>query len=176
MLDVTPPQHSLTPHKTPPNENKRFQLWQLIFAKFNMSYGCLKFTLADQVADLPPSQSSIDALNTITLHVALPSQLNTDALHTTTPTAWSRTMHVYIEGRWTPLIWAQMPCILLHPLLDLGQYIYIEGRWTPPIIGTQMPCILLHPLLDLRQCIYIEGRWTPQSFKHRCLTYCYTHC
>ena len=26
-----------------------------------------------------------------------------------------------------------------------------------------MPCILLHPLLDIVQCIYIEGRWTPHS-------------
>ena len=26
-----------------------------------------------------------------------------------------------------------------------------------------MPCIPLHPLLDLVQCIYIEGRWTPNQ-------------
>ena len=47
------------------------------------------------------SQLSIDALNNATLQtVALPSLLRTDA------------------------------CILLHPLLDLGQCTYIEGRWT----------------------------------------------
>ena len=34
-------------------------------------------------------------MNTITLHVALPSQSSTDALHTATPTAQSRLMHIY---------------------------------------------------------------------------------
>ena len=29
------------------------------------------------------------------------SQMTTDALHSTTPTARSSTMHIYIEGRWT---------------------------------------------------------------------------
>ena len=46
-------------------------------------------------SDRPPGQLSIDALNTVTLHVDLPSQLSTDALHTTTPNARSRTMHIY---------------------------------------------------------------------------------
>ena len=69
----------------------------------------------------PPSQSSIDALNTITLHGSLPGQLSTDAFHTTTPTARS----------------------------NLGQCIYIECRWTPQSFEHRMPCILLHPLLDL---------------------------
>ena len=50
--------------------------------------------------------------------LVLPSQLSTDALHTATPTARSG----------PPVNQAQMPCILLHPLLDLGQCIYIEGR------------------------------------------------
>ena len=42
-----------------------------------------------------PSQLSIDALNTITLYVALPGQSSTDALHTATPTARFQTMHIY---------------------------------------------------------------------------------
>ena len=48
---------------------------------------------------------------------------------------------------------AQMPCIPLHPLLDLD----------PPVNQAQMPCIPLHPLLDIVQGIYIEGRWTPSQ-------------
>ena len=31
----------------------------------------------------------------------------------------------------------------------------------PPMNQAEIPCILLHPLLDIVQCIYIEGRWTP---------------
>ena len=60
---------------------------------------------------------------------------------------------------------AHMPCIPLHPLLDLGQCIYIEGRWTPypPANQAQMPCILLHPLLDLGPCIYIYKADGPHS-------------
>ena len=43
--------------------------------------------MSDLLADLPPSQLSIDALNTITPNVAdlPPSQLSIDALNTTTP-------------------------------------------------------------------------------------------
>ena len=37
-----------------------------------------------------------------------------------------------------------------------------------------MPCIPLHPLIDLGQCTYIKGRWTPQSSEHRCIEYCCT--
>ena len=135
-----------------------------------------------------------------------PVQLSRDALHTTTPTARSRTMHTYRRQMDPTVNWASMPCIPLHPLLDLGQCIYIEGRWInpshlsiddlhnttptarsrtvhiyrrqmdPPVNWAQMPCILLHPLLDPGQCLYIEGRWTPQSIKHRCLEYHYTSC
>ena len=36
MSDVTP----LTPPKTPPHDNYKFQLWRLIFARFHMSYCC----------------------------------------------------------------------------------------------------------------------------------------
>ena len=43
----------------------------------------------------PPVNQAIDALNTITLHVALPSHSSTDALHVATPTARSRTMPIY---------------------------------------------------------------------------------
>ena len=113
------------------------------------------------------------------------SQLSIDALHTTTPTAGSR----------PPVYQASMPCILLHPLLDIVQCIYIEGRWTPqstehrclayhythcqiqyyayiqmaygpPVNQEQMPCILLQPLLDL----------DPQSIELRWPSYSYTHC
>ena len=62
-----------------------------------------------------------------------PSQLSTDALHTATPTARSRTMHIYRRQMDPPVNPAQMPSILLHPLLDLGQCIYIEGSWTPQL-------------------------------------------
>ena len=84
-----------------------------------------------QNADGPPSHLSIDALNIITLHVALPSQSRIDTLHTTKPSARSRTMHIYRMQLDPHVNQGQMPYILLHPLLDLGQCIYIEGRWTP---------------------------------------------
>ena len=57
----------------------------------------------------------------------------------------------------------------------IAQYNAIQHR-SSPVNRAQMPCILLHPLLHLGQCIYIEGIWTPQSIQHRCLAYCYTHC
>ena len=146
--------------------------------------------------DPPPSQSSIEALHNgtptprySTMHIyrrEMDSPVNeAEALHTATPTARSR----------PPVYQAYMPCILLHPLLDLVQCIYIEGRWTPsqlsidalhtttptarsrpPVYQAYMPCILLHPLLDIVQCIYMAGRWTPQSIEHKCLAYHYTHC
>ena len=50
-----------TPPKHPPNDNKRFQLWQVIFA-LNIS----THNLADEptLADGSPIESGIDALNT----------------------------------------------------------------------------------------------------------------
>ena len=48
-----------------------------------------------------PSQSSIEALHTVTCYIYLymnpPSQLSIEALHTIT-------LYIYIEGRWTPLV------------------------------------------------------------------------
>ena len=51
----------VTPLETPPNDNKRFQTWQVIFALNTSTQN-----LADEhtVADGPPSELSIDALNT----------------------------------------------------------------------------------------------------------------
>ena len=134
-----------------------------------------------------------------------PSQLSTDALHTATPTATSRTMHIYRRQMDPP---GQSSTDALHttmPTATPGQCIYKEGRWSspvnqadalhtatptarsktmhiyrrqmdPPLNQAQMPCILLNPLLHLGQCIYIEGSWTPQSIEHRCLAYFYTYC
>ena len=124
-----------------------------------------------------------------------PSQSSIDALHTTTPTARSRTMHTYRRQMDPPVNWAQMPYIPLHLLLDIVQCLYIEDRWTPQSIDTdalhttthtarcstmhiyrrqmdlpvnwaEIPCIPLHPLLDL----------DPLPTDHRCLPYHYIQC
>ena len=101
-----------------------------------------------QKADGPPSQSSIDAL------------------HSTTPTASSR----------PPVYQAQMPCILLHPLVDLVQCIYIEGKWTPQSVKER--CLAYcynHSQMQYNAYIY-RRQMDPQSIRHRCLVYHYTHC
>ena len=73
----------------------------------------------------PPSQLSIDALNTVTPNLAdladiaqctymydrsTPSQLSIDALNTVTPN--------------------------LADLVDIAQCIYMHGKWNPPVNGT----------------------------------------
>ena len=65
-----------------------------------------------------------------------PQSDGTESFHTATPTARSNKMHIYWRQIDPPVNWAQMPCILLHPLLDLVKCIYIEGRWTPSQLST----------------------------------------
>ena len=65
----------------------------------------LEFTLADQVADVPPILTSSGQewqfqVSIVTAHISrstgrsTPSQSSTDALHTATPTTRSRTMYI----------------------------------------------------------------------------------
>ena len=94
----------------------------------------------------PPSQSSIEALHTITLYIYIyrremnpPSQLSTDALHTAILTARSSTMHI--------------DRIQMNP----------PGQSIIDALNTAT----LH--------IYIyKGDEPPRSTDHRCLEYCYT--
>ena len=44
-----------------------------------------------------------------------------------------------------------MPCILVHPLLDLGQCIYMTDRWFSPLVNTTR-----QNLTDVAQCTYIQ--------------------
>ena len=115
-----------------------------------------------------PSQLSIDALHTTTptARSRPPSQSSTDVLYTTTPTARCSTMHIYRN---------QMDSQSINHRCLAYCYTHCQ-IYTPPGNQAQMPCIPLHPLLDIVQCIYIEGTWTPKSIKYRCLAYCYTHC
>ena len=71
------------------------------------------------MSDGPPSQSSIDALNTATPILAALA----DIAHCT-----------YMHGRWIPHInWAYMPWILLHhtSFTYRRMHIYTRDRWTP---------------------------------------------
>ena len=68
VTPLTPPKHAQNTHETPPKDNKRFQLWQVIFALNTSTQN-----LADEhtLADGPPtSESSIDVLNTATPNFA----------------------------------------------------------------------------------------------------------
>ena len=114
----------------------------------------------------PPSQSSIDALNTTTPNLA--------DLHI------YRTMHIYL-WQITPL---QSSIYAINTITPNVAHIYIEqctythGRLTP-LPPIEHRCLQycytkLGRSIHLEQCIYTHGRLIPQSLKHRCLEYCYT--
>ena len=85
-VTCNPPWHPL---KYPPNDNKRFQLWQVIF-----SLNTSTQNLAEEhtLADGPPQESSLDVWNTATPNLAdkptladgTPQYQSRDDLHTTT--------------------------------------------------------------------------------------------
>ena len=84
-----------------------------------------------------------------------PSKLSTEALHTTTPSARSGTMHIYRREMDLP---SQSSTEAFH---TTTLPIYRDRKikeMDPPVNQSQRPCIPLHPLRDLVQCIYIEGR------------------
>ena len=89
-----------------------------------------------------------------------PSQSSIDTLHTATPTARSRTMHIYLRQMDLP-VQSSMDALNTATPNILAYHNAIWHR-SSPVNRAQMSCILLQPLLDLVQCMYIEGRWTPQ--------------
>ena len=97
MSDVTP----LNTPKTPPHDNYKFQLWGLIFARCNTP------NLPDEptLADGPPSELRIDALNTSRQKLADEPTLADGPL-------W------VIEQRW-----------LEYQYTKIGRWIYF-GQWT----------------------------------------------
>ena len=153
--------------------------------------------LADLLADLPPSQLSIDALNTATPNLAdlPPSQLSIDALNTATPYLADllpdlppSMEHRCLEYCYTKLgsTGRSTPQSIVHRCLE---YCYIKPGWSTPINGAidalntttlNLADLLADLLLSQlsRRCFeYCNtelGRIYPQSIKHRCLEYHYT--
>ena len=124
-----------------------------------------------QKADGPPSQSAIDALNTITLHVTLPSQLSTDALHITTPTARSRTMPIY-RSQIDPQSIEHM-CIEYH----YTKYIRIAKCHAAQILQSQLSTDALHTTTTTarsRTMPIYRSQIDPLSIEHMCIEYHYT--
>ena len=90
-----------------------------------------------------------------------PSQVSTDGLHTTTPTATFSTIHIYRSQMDPPVKQAQMACIPTTPIATFSTMHKYRSQMDPPVKQAQMVCIPLHLLLHLVPCIYIEVRWTP---------------
>ena len=101
-----------------------------------------------------------------------PGQSITDALHTTTPTAQSQTIHIY-RCRWTP---HHSSTDALHTTTPTARswtmHIY-RGRWTPHHSSTDALHTTTPTARSWTMHIY-RGSWTPPSFQHRCIEYCYT--
>ena len=112
-----------------------------------------------------------------------PSQSNIDALHTSTPTGRSSTMHIYRRQMDHQVNQVQMPCTPLHLLLALDPQsikhrclaycythwqiqcnAYIQKANGPP---SQSRRDALHTATTTPRCstmhIYIEGKWTPSQ-------------
>ena len=181
------PSHLCTdvlPTVTPTTRSRTMHVYRRQMNPQSIKHRCLAYCYTHcqiqnnayiQKADGPPSQSSIDALNTTTFHVALPSQLSTDVLHTVTPTTRSRIIHIY-RRQMNPLSFEHRCLAYCYTHYQIQNNACIQKADEPPVNQAQMLSILLHSLLDLEQCIYIEGRWTTQSIKHRCIEYHYISC
>ena len=116
------------------------------------------------MADWPPSQLSIDALNTATPNLAYLADI---------------AQCTYMHGRLTPQS-IEHRC-LEYCYTKLGRsrrystMQYMHGRSTPQSIKHRCLEYCYTKLgRSCRYSTYIHGRLTPPSIEHRCLEYCYT--
>ena len=115
------------------------------------------------MADLPPSQLSIDALNTDTPNLADLADI---------------AQCTYMHGRLPPQS-IEHRCLEYH-YNKCGRYstmhiyawqTYPSSQLSIDAWNTTTPD--LADLADIVQCTYMHGRPTPQSIEHRCLEYHY---
>ena len=146
----------------------------------------------------PPSQLSIDALNTATPNLAdladiaqctyMHGRLTPPSEHRCLEYCYTKlgrssrysTMHIYAWQIYPP---SEHRC-LEYCYTKLGRssrystmHIY-AWQIDPPgqlsIDALHTPTPNLADLADIAQCTYMHGRLTPWSIEHRCLAYCYT--